>query len=193
MLAKSFVAVALLAGSAVAATADNSTIDPSTVSATLRAQWCQGQLNTCPILCGGSSSTTSNNCDDSTLKYTCTCSNGSAPGLEYYTTTMPTFICEKIYDNCIIAGQNNANAQKLCTAAEQNNCGRLDPSKYTAPASTSSSASTSASATGAQAASSSAASTSASKAAAATMAVVAREYGTGLLAAGAAVAYGLML
>ncbi|KAF4632464.1 hypothetical protein G7Y89_g5675 [Cudoniella acicularis] len=195
MFAKSAVAVALLAGFAVAATSDNSTIDPSTVTLTTRSQWCQGEQNTCPILCGGASATTSNDCDPTTLNYTCTCSNGSAPGLQYYTTTMPTFICEQIYQNCIVTGQNDAAAQKLCTTAEANNCGHLDPSKYVAPASSSSSsaATTATSASAAGQASGTATSTSVSKAAAATMAVMAREYGTGLLAAGAAAAFGLML
>ncbi|RDL41898.1 uncharacterized protein BP5553_01877 [Venustampulla echinocandica] len=191
MLVNSAVVVALLASFGAAVTTDNSTIDASTVAPTTRSQWCGGQQNTCPVLCGAQG-VTSNDCDVDTLKFKCTCKNGSAPGLQYYTSTMPTFICEQVHENCIVAGQNNAAAQKLCNDAEKSNCGKLDPSKFTEPASTSSS-SPSATATGAGTSASDAAPSSTSKAAAATMAVMAREYGTGLLAAGAAAAFGLML
>ncbi|RAL65103.1 hypothetical protein DID88_001209 [Monilinia fructigena] len=135
----------------------NNTIDPSTVDLSLRAQWCNGELNTCGTLCSGDSD--SNTCDPATLNYTCTCSsNGSTPGLQYYTQTMPTFICEKIYQDCIAAGENDAAAQKLCTQAETKNCGKLDPDNATASAATSS--------------------------AAASALNIGREYGTGIFAAG---------
>lgn len=109
---------------------------------------------------------------------------------------MPTFICEQIYQNCIVAGQNDAAAQKLCDEAEKKNCGKMDPSKYTAPAETSSSSAESTptpTGTGAGAAGATAAPSSTSAAAAATMAIMAGEYGTGLLAAGAAAAFGFLL
>lgn len=110
---------------------------------------------------------------------------------------MPTFICEQIYQNCIVAGQNDAAAQKLCNEAEKKNCGKMDPSKYTPPAETSSSSAESTpspTGTGAGAAGATeAAPSSTSAAAAATMAIMAGEYGTGLLAAGAAAAFGFLL
>lgn len=190
MLAKSAVAVALLAAFAAAQTNDNSTIDAGSVPATTRSQWCNAQQNTCPLLCGGTYK--DNDCDVGTLIYKCTCNNGTAPGLMYYQQTLPTFICEQVYQNCIAAGANNAQAQKLCDSNKAANCGTLDPSKYTAPASTSSSATQSPTSTGAGAASATVASTSSSKAAAATMAAVA-QYGSGVLAAGAAAAFGLLL
>jgi hypothetical protein len=104
---------------------------------------------------------------------------------------MPTFICQQIYQNCIVAGQNDAAAQMLCTESEEENCGKLNPANFTAPVTTSSSVS--ASATAANTASSSAAPTTSSKAAAATMMAIGREYGSGVLAAGVAAAFGMML
>ncbi|CAG8974393.1 hypothetical protein HYALB_00010644 [Hymenoscyphus albidus] len=188
MFAKSIVAVALLAGSAAAQTTANSTIVPTSVSATIRAQWCAGQQNTCPVLCGGQAKTKSNDCDVNTLDIDCTCRNGSAPGLMYYTSTMPTFICQQIFDECIQAGQNNAQAQKLCTDARTANCGTLDPSKYVEPASTSSAAP---SATAPPPAATPAVASSSSAAAAAPTAISARDLASGFLAAGVA-ALGLL-
>jgi hypothetical protein len=128
------------------------------------------------------------------LNYTCTCSNGTAPGLIYYKQTLPTFICQEIYDECIAAGANNAAAQKTCENNRMANCGTLDPTTYTAPvSSSSSSASATPTPTSDGGASQTAVTTSSSKAAAATMAVVAAEYGSGLLVAGAAAAFGLLL
>ncbi|KAG9233857.1 hypothetical protein BJ875DRAFT_30630 [Amylocarpus encephaloides] len=187
MFVKSAVAVALCATFATAAT-NTTTVEPSTVSATIRSQWCAGQQNTCPILCANQYM--DNVCDPNTLNYTCTCNNGTAPGLEFYTQTMPTYECLEVYSNCITAGQNDATAQRLCTEARDANCGTLDPTKFVAPTSTSSASGTPTVSAGA--ASSNSAATSTSKAAAATMAIVA-DYGTGLFAAGAAAAFGYML
>jgi hypothetical protein len=106
---------------------------------------------------------------------------------------MPSLICQEIYDQCIVAGANNASAQSICEQNRMANCGTLSPSNYTAPvSSSSSSASQTPTPTGGSAAAS-VASTSTSKAAAATIAMVATEYGSGLLAAGAAAAFGLLL
>jgi hypothetical protein len=196
MLVQSSVVVALLASVVSAVTNANSnantTIDPNTVDLTLRSQWCQAEINTCGTLCSGESN--SNTCDENTLNYTCTCtSNNSAPGLIYYKETLPTFICEKIFQNCILAGQNDAAAQAVCNRNEKANCGQLSPENFTAAATTSSSASsTTATGTSAAAASGTAASTSSSKAAAATMAV-ARNCGAGALVAAGAAAFGMML
>jgi hypothetical protein len=130
------------------------------------------------------------------LKFNCTCaSNHSSPGLEYYKQTLPTFICQEIYEVCIEANQNNKNAQDRCTANQKPNCGTLDPENYTAPAETTSSTASStptATASGAGGASgTSPATTSSSGAAAPTL--VAREIGTGVLAAGLAAAFGFMI
>ncbi|RDW94508.1 hypothetical protein BP5796_00271 [Coleophoma crateriformis] len=185
MFAKSAVAVALLASFVVA---QNSTIDPSTVSLSTRSSWCAGEISTCGTLCSGASS--SNTCDPDTLNYTCTCTaNSSTPGLQYYKQSMPTFICEQIYSNCISAGQNDQAAQKLCVTAEANNCGHLDPTTFVAAASSSSSSSATATAT--SSGSATAASTSAS--ATASSNALAFQAPAGMAAVGAAAAFAFLL
>ncbi|RQM08314.1 hypothetical protein DH86_00003797 [Scytalidium sp. 3C] len=136
MYANSIVAVALLAGLSAAQVGSNSTIDPNSVDLGTRVAWCNGEINTCGALCGGDVNL--NTCSTDTLAYNCTCaSNNSAPGLQYYQQTMPTFICEKIFQNCIVAGENDAAAQQLCKQNEANNCGHLSPPNGTTPSSTS--------------------------------------------------------
>ncbi|PSS20078.1 hypothetical protein M430DRAFT_18260 [Amorphotheca resinae ATCC 22711] len=199
MFIKPALAVALCAGYVAAQAGANSTIDPNSVSATLRSQWCSAQLNTCGTLCSGDIYEGQNTCDTNTLNYTCTCaSNQSTPGLQYYTGTMPTFICEQVFQDCIASTVGVAAAQAKCNSDEKNNCGHLDPNNFTAPASSSSSSSaptSTAASTSAPASSSVAAAvtTSSSKAAAATMMAIGREYGSGVVAAGVAAAFGMML
>ncbi|KAI9051123.1 hypothetical protein LZ554_005226 [Drepanopeziza brunnea f. sp. 'monogermtubi'] len=137
MFIKSAVAVALLT-SFVAAQTFNSTVDPGNVLPTTKSQWCLSQINVCGTLCSGEIN--SNECDAPTLVYNCTCaSNNSAPGLAYYTGTLPTFVCNQVFENCIAAGENDQAAQAVCTKNKDANCGTLDPDNFTAPADTSSS------------------------------------------------------
>jgi hypothetical protein len=105
---------------------------------------------------------------------------------------MPTFICQQIYQDCILAGQNNQAAQRVCTQNRDNNCGTIDPTNFTATSSSSSSSATTATPTSSTA-SGTAALTSTSKAAAATMAAIGRDFGSGIVAAGVAAAFGLMI
>jgi len=76
-----------------------------------------------------------NDCLTTTLEFHCLCTtNNSAPGLQYYTQTMPTFICEEEYQKCISEATNNAAAQAACAATEKAECGQLDPANFTAVA-----------------------------------------------------------
>jgi hypothetical protein len=120
------------------------------------------------------------------LAYSCTCAaNNSAPGLQYYKETMPTFICEQVFANCIAAGVGDAAAQAVCKKNEANNCGQLNPDNFTAAATTTSASSSSAASTSkASTATGAAASSSTSHAAAATLAANAKFFGTGALAVG---------
>ncbi|EPE31612.1 hypothetical protein GLAREA_12368 [Glarea lozoyensis ATCC 20868] len=191
MFARSAAAVLFL--STFAAAANYTLANPGAISDTLKAQWCAAELSTCPILCGTSLPNEDNNCDATTLNYTCTCTNGTGPGLIYYRQTLPTFICEQIYTDCIVAGANNAAAQRTCDQNRATNCGTLDPANYTAPVSSSSSSmSATATPTSGGASSATAVSTSSSAGAAPTMAIGA-QYGSGVLVAGAAAAFGLLL
>ena len=109
-----------------------------------------------------------------TLDFTCTCQNGSAPGLEYYSQSMPSFICQQAFQECIDTNVGNKLGQDNCTTGIQNNCGKLDA----ASAVPTTASSTTASATGAPtgATESSAPATTSSKAAAPTNAYY---YGNG--------------
>lgn len=42
-------------------------------------------------------------CKQDTLEFVCTCANGSAPGLEYYTQTMPTVSDASASNNHLLA------------------------------------------------------------------------------------------
>ncbi|ROT41580.1 hypothetical protein SODALDRAFT_331329 [Sodiomyces alkalinus F11] len=76
-----------------------------------RNAWCQGQRNVCTRLCDNA---VTNDCSTSTLDYDCQCSNGTAPGLEYYRSSMPSFICNAVFEECIIANVGNARGQQQC-------------------------------------------------------------------------------
>ncbi|KAL3427985.1 pci domain-containing protein [Phlyctema vagabunda] len=154
--------------------------------------WCSAEISTCGTLCGGDNG--ANDCDPDTLGYNCTCgSNSSAPGLQYYQQSMPTFICQQIYENCIVAGQNNAAAQRLCTQAQERNCGKLDVTTFVAPAESSSSSSAAATATSSSASSAVASATNSAAAATSTAAAASYQAPVGVVAAGIAAAFGLLL
>ncbi|KAK0104659.1 hypothetical protein ONS95_004934 [Cadophora gregata] len=192
MFVKSTVAVALFVSFVAAqSTTSNSTIDPGTIDPTMRSQWCLGQKNTCGTLCSGDLQ--NNDCDVTTLTFNCTCgANSSEPGLIYYQNTMPTFICEEIYKQCIAANVGVASAQANCDANEKKNCGHLDPANFTAEVvSSSTSASSTPTGTATPAASGTNSATSSSTAAAATM--MPAQFGTGAIALGVAAAFGYML
>jgi len=193
MLVKSTVAVALFASAVAAQTGvTNITIDPTQITPLIRSQWCSGQQNTCGTLCSGNPSI--NSCNTTTLAFNCTCAaNNSAPGLQYYTTTMPTFECLQVFNICNAQNVGDASAQALCLTNKNNDCGTLDPTTFVAT--TSSSSSAIASPTGSSSSASTAPTSSSSKAAAATMAVlpVLQHYGSGAMAVGFAAAFGFML
>ncbi|OTA07752.1 HFB protein [Trichoderma parareesei] len=143
----------------------NMTIDPNTVA--------QQQRGKNTLSLSGSA----------TLKYDCTCaSNSSAPGLQYYTQTLPTFICEQLYANCIQTNAGNQDGQRACKNNIQKLCATQNPptaaeissaedQSTAAATATTKAASThhAATTTGAQTASSAAQSTTSSGFAAATL------------------------
>ncbi|KAL2261050.1 hypothetical protein VTK26DRAFT_4770 [Humicola hyalothermophila] len=105
----------------------NFTINPGSVDPGLKAQWCNAQYDSCNTLCG--STPNENDCRTETLEYNCTCANGTAPGLEYYTQTMPTFICNQAYSDCIEANVGSSRGQDECKKNIKSRCGTLDPNK----------------------------------------------------------------
>ncbi|TGO36762.1 hypothetical protein BHYA_0115g00110 [Botrytis hyacinthi] len=110
-------------------------VDPRNIDAATRSQWCTVQVNTCGTLCGGV--TDENTCDITSLCYSCTCtSNSSSPALQLYTSTIPFFVCEQTYSDCIAAGEDDPAAQKVCRDIEEANCGTLNPDTVSFSAST---------------------------------------------------------
>jgi hypothetical protein len=97
------------------------------------------------------------------LTFDCTCaSNNSAPGLQYYTQTLPTFICQQLYANCIQSNAGNADGQDECKNNIQKLCATQNPPSI-AEISKEADASTAASTTAPTSAATHAATTSAEK------------------------------
>ncbi|KAH8655872.1 hypothetical protein BX600DRAFT_74086 [Xylariales sp. PMI_506] len=120
MVSWSIVAVALVAPAALATTNSTFSIDTNSVSLSTRASWCQSSVNICETLCGSTPST--NTCNPSTLAYACTCSDGESPDLTPYTGTLPYFICQEAYAECVANNANDATAQAQCKPDIQAQC-----------------------------------------------------------------------
>ncbi|KAF5622040.1 PCI domain protein [Fusarium tjaetaba] len=104
------------------------TIDPNSVDLATRSSWCGAQQNTCDALC--KDDTNENKCTENDLKWECTCSsNSSTPGLQYYTQTMPTFICEELFSQCISQNTGSQSGQKECTSKIEDKCAKQSPPK----------------------------------------------------------------
>ncbi|KAJ5677355.1 uncharacterized protein N7477_002988 [Penicillium maclennaniae] len=146
------------------------------------ASWCQGQRNVCPDMCKGS--TDSNNCDSTTLQFQCTCSDGTTPDSSQYIQTVPFYVCQATYGQCIDAHPNDANGQKACKAAAT--CGTKNATALNEAAS-SSSTSMSATSTMSMTTSTSSSTTSSSSVAAESTTknaaiTLGEEYSTGIIA-----------
>lgn len=103
-------------------------IDPNTVPQTQRAIWCQGQTNTCGLLCNNNAD--SNTCSETDLKWKCTCaSNSSMPGIQYYKQTMPFYICAELFSQCITANIGDSRGQDVCSKNINALCAKHDPPK----------------------------------------------------------------
>ncbi|UPK97981.1 hypothetical protein LCI18_008916 [Fusarium solani-melongenae] len=109
----------------------NMTIDAGTVDFGTRADWCNAQQDTCDTLC--KDDTEANDCTVETLKWECACSsNSSTPGLQYYTQTMPTFICQELFAQCISQNAGSQSGQRDCKQKIQALCATQSPPKNTA-------------------------------------------------------------
>ncbi|KIV94743.1 hypothetical protein PV10_02476 [Exophiala mesophila] len=93
--------------------------NPALVNASDAFNWCLGQRNTCPQMCGGSAS--QNWCNSDTFTYSCVCANGTVPDSTAFAGTLPFFICQETYIQCMAANPTNAQAQAVCAENEQ--CG----------------------------------------------------------------------
>ena len=123
--------------------------------------WCDAQHTACGNLCGGQ--TANNSCTgvsyspppivpspsdvrartQATLEWSCTCqSNNSIPGLQYYTPTMYSNLCNKALGDCLGTNAGDRASQENCKSTYV--CGSLNASSATAATSTSASATPSA-------------------------------------------------
>ncbi|MCJ1471361.1 hypothetical protein MMC07_010009 [Pseudocyphellaria aurata] len=122
----------------LATAADNATAVgdiPASVDGTQKAQWCSGQRNSCPYLCGGPSFLKDNVCLGSDItNYICACNNGSSPppDIAQYLNTVPNFACNARFAQC----RKDTPGSQSCKT-----CGTLDPMKIPAAVSSTSSAS----------------------------------------------------
>ncbi|KIW30383.1 hypothetical protein, variant 3 [Cladophialophora immunda] len=93
--------------------------NPAGIDSTTAFNWCHAQLNTCPQICGGSAS--QNQCDQNAFTYTCVCANGTVPDCTAFIETLPFYICQETYAQCINNHPNDAQGQATCAQNEQ--CG----------------------------------------------------------------------
>ncbi|KAK1138991.1 hypothetical protein N8T08_001635 [Aspergillus melleus] len=110
--------------------------DLNKVDSSERASWCVAERNACPKICGGVSN--ANSCDPSTLDFTCTCGNGTDANVALYQQTVPYFVCQANFAQCIERSPG-LDEQEKCKEA-RSECGSLNASE----ASSSSSKTTSA-------------------------------------------------
>ncbi|ETN38894.1 uncharacterized protein HMPREF1541_06936 [Cyphellophora europaea CBS 101466] len=99
--------------------AATASFNPAPVNSSVRFNWCRGQLNACPQICGGAAA--QNFCDSDQLTYTCVCANGTAPDVTSFANTLPFYICQQTYIQCVANNPDDAQAQEVCTTNQQ--CG----------------------------------------------------------------------
>jgi len=107
-------------------------IDPNSVPIATRQSWCQSQIASCPLLClqnsgTDDSTTTSNDCDATSLTYDCVCGNGLTPSLANYSQTIPYFECQEYGNECVAGCGGDSSCQSACRA--DNPCGAQDPTR----------------------------------------------------------------
>ncbi|PYI10542.1 hypothetical protein BO78DRAFT_414624 [Aspergillus sclerotiicarbonarius CBS 121057] len=191
----------LMSLAAVATASSNYTLPSnfnlSAISYADRSSWCTAERNSCPEICGGVA--ISNSCDPSTLDFSCTCSNGSSADVAEYTQTIPFFVCEATYAQCIEAS-STLDEQEECQSTRDQDCGTLNASAVSTESSTTTTATSLTTATSTASSSSdkstTATSTTSSTSSSSTSNAavrLAQEHATGLLATVLFVGLGLVL
>ncbi|KAI2785903.1 hypothetical protein POX_h09665 [Penicillium oxalicum] len=185
----------LASTTALVSSQSTGSIDPNTVDLKTRKYWCDQQKSLCPLLCLQLSTgkPIANDCEPKTLDYHCICSNNISPNSSQYSQTMPYFICTEANEQCVKACSDSA-CQSECRTAHP--CGAQDPIRVnvTTTASTSTASMT---ATGSSTAStgSGAAQTQEATGGAARgqMGEISQFYGLGVLVAGIAAGFAVLL
>ncbi|PSN60619.1 hypothetical protein BS50DRAFT_506222 [Corynespora cassiicola Philippines] len=173
-------------------------VSANDIPQSLRTSWCQAQENTCPEICGGLAqvANSGNNCDETTLNYTCNCRNGTSPQMSEYQQSVPGQMCRFWYDACVAQTGSDRDAQFQCQQARDQNCGNLtttDPEE-TSSSSASSTPTATGGSSGESGSSSATGSAGASESSGAAAALdVARHFGTPVLAGGILAVFGLAL
>jgi len=93
--------------------------------------WCSGQIHVCDVLCN--ESTNSNGCEEGPPPvWECSCSsNSSAPGVEYYSTSIQAQLCQQAFGQCQSQNAGDQEAQTTeCVDGIQAQCGTLDIADY---------------------------------------------------------------
>ncbi|OJD31118.1 pci domain-containing protein [Diplodia corticola] len=175
--------------SSASATAASTVSDPSSVPAADRSTWCRAQLQSCPTLCGGS--TSNNTCDISTLTYNCTCDPVIANfNVSDFEQTLPSLECQYAVAQCTSNHPDDAVGQAACQSVV---CGSKNVTSQVSASSSSASASATASSTAAASGSASGSSAAATTTAASAGIAFGKTYGSGALIAGLLAAFGFAL
>lgn len=124
---RSIFSIVMAVGLVSAAKITDFTVDPTSVDLPERGAWCMGERNTCSTLCPGSPK--ANSCDINTLDYTCTCNNGTEPGLKYYSNSLYSFVCQEAFKQCTEKNAGNPVELPKCETDIQAKCGTLDATK----------------------------------------------------------------
>ncbi|PGH00836.1 hypothetical protein AJ79_08087 [Helicocarpus griseus UAMH5409] len=94
-----------------------------------KSAWCSAQSAACPAVCENFASV--NRCNAKDLSYTCTCGDGSTPDLSKYKSTMPFFLCQGTYVQCIENHPDDLTGQRACKENQSKCLGSEDPFKKT--------------------------------------------------------------
>ncbi|KAM5471180.1 hypothetical protein MauCBS54593_003520 [Microsporum audouinii] len=184
MLFSTLVTLPVIA-STVSALGSNYTVppdfNPGLVSPEEKTNWCDAEANTCNDVCG---SYKVNRCDPTLLEYSCECQNGTIPQMDLYINSLPWFICQATFGQCIKAHPDDADGQQVCKD-NQDKCGKLNATASNGDGSQTSSSSSEPTA-------SSTSSPTPSKTNAAAV-MVAKDYSLGIFATVVLGVFGLML
>lgn len=85
------------------------------------------------------------NISQDTLTYTCVCGNGTAPDVTSFADTLPFYICQETYIQCVANSPNDAEGQQTCTDNEV--CGTRNATAEAVSASSDTSSTTASSTT----------------------------------------------
>ena len=198
--------------SALVTISTSQTIDPNSVDIATRQAWCTSQITSCPLICtqetDGSAATISNDCDATTLSYSCVCDNGLQPNVSEYSQTVPYFECTEYGNQCVTnCGLNNNACASSCR--QDHPCGAQNPTRVNTTTTTSGTASATGSgssetgsavytgfgtsATTGSSSSGSSSSSSSSSGAARMMVNLGQIYGLGVVAAGIFAGFAILL